>query len=143
MQLDAILDLWQKDSEIGLELSNESLNIPKLHHKYYRIFVDERLQLLKLQSDLKKLERAKNEYYSGTMDIEELNERGWKPWSLKVLKSDIPNYIETDNDIIDLNLRVGYQKEKIDLLDSIIKNLSNRGFQIKNAIDFMRFQSGS
>lgn len=143
MQLDAILDLWQKDSEIGLELSNESLNIPKLHHKYYRIFVDERLQLLKLQSELKKLERAKNDYYAGTMDIEELNERGWKPWSLKVLKSDIPNYIETDNDIIDLNLRVGYQKEKIDLLDSIIKNLSNRGFQIKNAIDFMRFQSGS
>ena len=142
MQLDAILDLWRKDSEIGLELTTESLKIPKLHHKYYSIFIEERLLLLKLQAELKRLERDKTEYYAGTMAEEDLNERKWKPWALKVLKSDIPSYIESDNEVIDLNLRIGYQKEKIDLLDSIIRTVGNRGFQIKNAIDFMRFQSG-
>jgi len=143
MQLDAILDLWRNDSQIGIELSQESLGIPKLHHKYYTIFVDERLSLRKIQAEFKVLERAKIDYYSGTIDINELNNRGWKPWSLKILKSDISGYVDSDKDIIEINLKIGYLKEKIDLLESILTNIHNRGFQIKNAIDFMRFQSGA
>ena len=37
MNIDDILNLWQEDVKIDrTELGDEALNIPKLHHKYYR-----------------------------------------------------------------------------------------------------------
>jgi len=59
-----------------------------------------------------------------------------------ILKADLPMYMEADKDIIELNLRIGYQLEKIELLENIIKTISNRGFQIKNAIDWNKFIQG-
>jgi len=42
-----------------------------------------------------------------------------------------------------MNLKIAYQQEKIDALESIIKMLHNRGFHIKSAIDFERFKVGA
>jgi methylaspartate ammonia-lyase len=50
--------------------------------------------------------------------------------------------MEADNDIIDMSLKIGYQQEKIDLLESIIKTLTNRGYSIKTAVDWARFMMG-
>ena len=39
MQLEAIYDEWKKDSEIDkTELGDESIAIPKLHHKYFQMY---------------------------------------------------------------------------------------------------------
>ena len=76
------------------------------------------------------------------MSEEDLNEREWDPFPLKVLKSDIDKYIESDTDIIKHNYKIEYQKEKIDFLDSVIRSINNRGFQIKNAIDWEKFKVG-
>jgi hypothetical protein len=34
------------------------------------------------------------------------------------------------------------QQEKVDLLESIIKSIHNRGYQLKTALDFLRFTMG-
>ena len=47
------------------------------------------------------------------------------------------------SDIVTLSLKIGYQQEKIELLESIIKSLSNRGYNIKAAIDWTKFTMGS
>jgi hypothetical protein len=60
----------------------------------------------------------------------------------KILKSEVNNYIEADKDMVNLSLKLGIQHEKIDLLESIIKSLTARGFNIKAAIDFERFKVG-
>jgi hypothetical protein len=52
-------------------------------------------------------------------------------------------YLEADSDLIELSLKIGLQQEKVELLQNIIKSLTNRGFNIKSAIDFIRFQSGA
>ena len=68
---------------------------------------------------------------------------GWQlPPIGKVLKSDANTYIDVDKEVIEQTLKIGIQHEKIELLESIIKSIMNRGFQIKNAIDFMKWQSG-
>ena len=72
----------------------------------------------------------------------DLEERGWDPNPLKILKSDLSLYIDSDKDIINHNLKVAYQKEKIDFLESVIRTINNRGFQIKNAIDWEKFKVG-
>jgi len=51
-------------------------------------------------------------------------------------------YLDGDSDIISMNLRVAYQQEKIDVLESIIKTISNLGWHVKSAIDFKRMQAG-
>lgn len=143
MNITEITELWKSDSEIDrTELGNESLKIPKLHSKYYNLFIQERLTLKKLEGDYKQLYRVKFEYYNGILSEEELEEYGFQPFALKVLKTDLPIYIESDKDLQTLQAKIAIQKEKIEFLESIIKSLTNRGFQIKSAIDFMKFQHG-
>lgn len=143
MTLEQIFELWQIDSQIdSTNLSSASLDIPKIHNKYLKMFSEERLKLKKFEQDGKALYRIKSEYYAGTLDHETLTEKGWEPNPLKILRSDIPTFLEGDNDIIAHNLKVAVQKEKVETLESIIRSLNNRGFLIKNAIDWQRFQNG-
>lgn len=144
MKLEDIYEEWKKDSEIDkTELGDEALKIPKLHHKYYQMFTHERLLLRKHEADYKNLKLSKYEFY--TMGpSEESREKGWKlPARGMILKADLPMYMEADKDIVDMSLRIGMQQEKIELLESIIKSLVNRGFQIKSAIEWTKFTMGA
>lgn len=143
MNITELTELWKADSEIDrTELGDESLKIPKLHSKYYNLFIQERLLLKKLEGEYKQLYRVKFEYYNGILSEEELEEYNLEPFALKVLKTDLPIYIESDKDLQTLQAKIAVQKEKIDFLESIIKSLTNRGFQIKSAIDWAKFTHG-
>jgi hypothetical protein len=144
MKLEEIFGQWKDDSVIDkTELGDEALKIPKLHHKYYQMFTHERLLLRKYEADFKNLKLSKYEFY--TMGpTEESRDKGWQlPARGMILKSDLPMYMEADKDIIDMSLRIGMQQEKIELLESIIKSLVNRGFQIKSAIEWTKFTMGA
>jgi len=144
MKLDEIYELWSKDCEIDqTNISNESANIPKLHNKYYAYYMQEGMKLRKMKFDLKQLNKLKMEYYKGELSMEELNEYGWEPQPLKILRTDVPQYIEADRDIIDLSLKIGMQEEKVDYLESIIRQINNRGFQLKTIVDWERFRTGA
>ena len=143
MQLDKLFELWGKDCNIDrAELGIESTKIPQLHFKYFKLLSQERLTLKRLESDMKVLYKSKWDYFQGTLTIEELEEKGWQPQPLKILKSDLSQYIDSDSDIITLSQRVAYQKEKLDFLESVIRTVNNRGFHIKNAIDWEKFKVG-
>jgi len=144
MKLEDIQSLWDQDSKINpVDLASESLKIPELHNKYYKIYTQERLLLNKWELELKAVYKEKYEYYMGFMDQGALKANGWEPFALKVLKADLPIYMESDNDMLTAAKRISLQKEKINFLESVIKNLNNRGFLIKNAIDFLKFTNGS
>lgn len=144
MKLDEIVLEWEKDSKIDqTELASESLKIPQLHSKYYKLYLAERLHLKKLRNDYKQLYKVKFEYYNGTISDEELNEYKWDPFALKVLKADIPVYMEADNDLINLQNKIDIQDEKVSFLESAIKSLTARGYNIKSAIDWIRFTQGA
>jgi hypothetical protein len=143
MKLDEIHALWSQDCEINrIELGEEALKIPKLHSKYLRMFSDERMLLRKLEEDRSSLKLLKIDYYRGVLPEEDLRANGWEPFRLSVLKSDIPMYLDADQDIIKINLKISVQQEKVDTLEAIIKSISNRGYLIKSAIDFEKFKVG-
>jgi len=143
MNIDEIISEWKTDSEIDVtELADESIKIAKLHQKYYEYLIKEKLLFKKNESDLKLLRLEKYEFYTQGHNEETLK-KGWElPSKGMVIKSEIPMYLEGDKDIINLNLKISYQQEKIDLLQSIIKSLNNRGYNIKSAIDWIKFTSG-
>jgi hypothetical protein len=144
MTIDEILENWQKDSQIDkTELGEEALNIPKLHHKYYQIFVKEKMILRKKESDMRQLKLDKYEFLTQGPN-EETKNKGWKlPPKGMILKGDIPMYLDADQDVVDLSLKIGYQQEKLELLDSIIKSIMNRNFIIRNAIEWQKFTMGA
>lgn len=144
MKLEEILEEWGKDSKVDkLMLGEEAMAIAKLHHKYYVMLSKERLLYFKLESEAKQLKKDKYEFYVDGPTQEQL-EMGWElPAKGRILKSDVGMYLDSDDDIIKLNLKLAYQKEKIDVLESIIKTLYNRGFHIKSAVDYERLQMGA
>ena len=143
LKLESILALWEQDSKVDrLELDKESLKIPSLHNKYLKIYSTENLQLKKMVHELKELERNKFEYYSGKLSEEELNDFGWEQFDHKLLKQDIPRYLESDADIINLLLKIDYQKEKVEAVKSIMSNINGRSFNIGNAIKWQQFLNG-
>lgn len=144
MKLSELQDMWAEDAKIDRsELGEESLRIPALHSKYFNLFSLERMTMRQLEAECKVLYRTKFEYYNGTLSMEELRSNGWEPFALKVLKSDIPIYMQSDADLNKLNMRIEMQKEKVEFLESIIKNLPARGYQINAAITWEKFKVGA
>ena len=143
MKLEEIYEEWKKDSEIDqTNLAEESIRIPKLHHKYFQVYSSEKLLLKKYEADMKALKLAKYEFYTQGPS-KETQDKGWEmPARGMILKQEMPMYMEGDQDIIDMSLKIGLQQEKVELLESIIKSFANRGFQIKNAIDWFKFTNG-
>ena len=143
MNIDQIRELWEADSEIDkTELGDEALKIAKLHAKYMRHLSDERLLLRKLEADMKVLKRDKYEFYTlGPTKEQKMN--GWElPARGMVLKQDINIYMEADKEIVELSLRIGMQQEKVELLDSILRSIMSRGYQLKTALDHLKFTMG-
>lgn len=140
---DSILQQWQEDADIDpIELGDASRNNPKLHAKYLEIYFLEKARLLSLQDQLKRMKKIRFEYWEGKLSYEEIKKRGWEPQPLKILRTDLPMYLDADEVLADLNLRVGMQSEKVNILDMILKHIINRGFSIKSAIDWERFRAG-
>ena len=144
MKLESIYEEWSKDSEIDMtDLGNEAIKIPKLHHKYFQVYSSEKLLLRKYEAEMKTMKLAKYEFYTQGPS-KETQEKGWQlPARGMILKQEMPMYLEGDKDIINLSLKIGMQQEKVELLESIIKSLTNRGFQIKSAIDWNKFTMGA
>jgi len=143
MSTEDISELWSKDAPIDeTNLISESKKIPELHSKYYNLYFKEVLRVKKLKADYKELEMLKREYYDGSMDEETLKERGWKPFQLKVLRSDVDRYIQADSDIINISLKIDYHAARANFLEDIIKTIHSRNFVIKNMIDVLKFQHG-
>lgn len=143
MKLEDIQAEWDIDSVIDRsELGNESLKISELHNKYFKIYTNERLLLKKYEADLKVLKLGKYEFYiHGPSD--ESRKKGWQQPAIgRIMKPDVNSYLEADPDLITLCLKIGLQNEKIDFLDSIIKSLTARGFNIKNALEWEKFKVG-
>lgn len=143
MTLEQIQELWSSDSIVDrTELGEEAVKIPQLHSKYYKLYSQERLTLRKLTEESKSLQLDLWSYYQGSLDYETLKEYGWEQNDHIILKADIPMHIDANQTWINSNLKIAYQKEKVDFLESIVKSLNNRGFNINAAIQWEKFKVG-
>ena len=88
----------------------------------------------------KLLKKEKWEYFTGKADSEVYEK---KPFNLKILRNDVDKYIDSDEEIRRLSLKIKYQETIVDYLDRTLRNIMNRGFQIKAAIDWKKFTSGA
>ena len=143
MKFEEIQKLWTSDCPIDeTELAQESVKIPQLHNKYLIFYSNEKLRLKTQRFDHSKLVKLKKEYYGGRMSQEELEAIDWEPFQDKLLKADVEQYVDADDNVIESKKMLALQEEKVDYLEAIVKGLSTRGYLIKNAIDWKRFTEG-
>tara|TARA_B100001094_G_scaffold331289_1_gene399113 strand:+ start:1888 stop:2322 length:435 start_codon:yes stop_codon:yes gene_type:complete len=124
------------------ELDIESMKTPQLHNKYLILFGDEKLILGKYTSDLNVLRRNKWLYYTGKLSREQLEDFGWEPFDLNILKTDIDKFMDADEDIILLSNKILLQKEKVSYLEGVVKIINNRQWSIRSSIDWLKFTQG-
>lgn len=144
MKLDDIEKLWVDDSQINeTDLATEALRIPKLHSKYYRILLDEKRNLYILEQKRLELSTVLEGYYLRTLTNEERIAHGLPEFlDKKILKTDIQKHIDLHPDMIQLNLKIGIQYDKIEFLKDINKMIHGRSFIIKDAISWYQFTNG-
>ena len=141
MNLDKIQEMWQKDSVIDPDnLHDESLKIPQLHSKYYVIYNTITLLREKARTQYTKIKLERYNYYTGKAEPEVYAE---DPFPYKVREKDaIQRHLDADERLTTIDLKIRYYDATLKFLEEIIKNVSNRTFQIKNAIEWNRFQAG-
>ena len=141
MNLEKIQEMWDKDSVIDPDnLHEESLKIPQLHSKYYTLYNTIILLREKAREQLSKVRLERYNYYTGKAEPEVYVEN---PFPYKIRdKETLQRYMDADERLNAVDLKIKYYDTMLKYLEEIIKCISNRTYQIKNAIEWHRFQAG-
>jgi hypothetical protein len=144
MNLQTVQDDWAKDAVIDqTNLGHESTRNPLLHSKYLNKLSNVKLLVRKAEADYLRARKDKYRYFKGEMTQNELVERGWEQYRGRVpLKTEMEEYLTTDEDMIRLTDKHEYLKTVHFTLESILKAISSRGWEIKSAIEWAKLQNG-
>ena len=136
LQSEAKQDLQIIDQE---RLDQESYKNQNIKPKWleYRTKYDQLLIMSK--ANHQRMYREKWEYYGGKADAKVY---AAKPFDLKILKTDLQMYINSDEDILNLQGKIAYYESIIKYIDGVIKSIENRGWDIRNATEWKKFEAG-
>ena len=141
MNLEQIQEMWEKDSKIDPDnLHDESLKIPQLHSKYYTLYNTITLLRERAREQYSKVRLERYNYYTGKATAEVYAE---EPFPYKVREKDaIQRHLEADDKMNKVDMKIKYYDMMLKFLEEIIRNISGRTYQIKNAIEWNKFQAG-
>ena len=149
-RFDKIRADWAEDSEVDFQFKNKqyttdlgqlALEIPFQHNKYLNHYTDLTEIKTSLEFQSRQLVRKKREYYGGEADAKTYAE---KPFGTSIKTSEkIRVYLESDEDIINMEAKITYINQMLYFLDQVMKQISSRGFQINSAIQWEKFINGS
>ena len=139
--LETLQEMWEKDSKMDRDnLHEESLNIPSLHAKYFELYNTIFLLRKKAEQQRKNIRHERYEYFSGKADPEVYIK---DPFPKKIRDKDtLQKYLDADEKLSASCLKIEYYETMLNYLESILKQISNRTYQIKNAVEVMKFQAG-
>ena len=141
MNLDKIQEMWERDSHINPDnLHDESLKIPQLHSKHYTIYNTITLMREKARDSYNRIRLERYNYYTGKAPAEVY---AAEPFPYKVREKDaIQRHMDADEKLNTINMKIKYYDTTLKYLEEIIRIISNRTYQIKNAIEWNKFQAG-
>ena len=148
LNIDTILEMWKKDSEINeMHLDDASRETAKLHAKYLELLMTTKLQKQRKESQLKLLLKDKWLWYNGKMPKSRMDELGWSydPFNglAKPLKGEMEYYYNSDPEIMKIDDQIKYINTLIETIETIMENVKWRHQTIKNMIDWRKFTSGA
>jgi hypothetical protein len=142
--IDTLSEEWLNDSPVDTtDPTRELSRIPNLHSKYLNILSHHNLIVKKLSYEYNTLKKVKIEYYMGDLNNpEDLKEYGWEPQMKKIMRQDIPSYLDSDDDLNKILIKKVIHQEIVDYCDRVLKELNNRTFQLSNIIKWEMYLNG-
>jgi hypothetical protein len=122
-------------------LDHESARTAQVHNKYLNFYLDEQSKLEAMMRAFAILRHSKSLYYLGKADPEVYKE---KPFDLKVrpIKSEIEQWLSVDPEIQAADIEIKEQERILKYLNDTVKQINNRGYEIKDMIKWMLFKNG-
>ena len=146
----SIKEEWQKDTQIDFQFKNKqytedlarlALEIPFQHNKYLNHYTDLSQIKTSLEFECRKRLKEKREYYGGEADAKTYAE---KPFGNSIKTAEkMKVYLESDDELINIEAKIKFIDQMLYFLDHVMKQISNRGFQIKSAIEWEKFINGT
>ena len=144
MNIEQLQEAWDIDCQIDDNYLGETTTAtPKLHAKYLKLLVNVKLKHTKLQSDYNLLRKNKFRLYRGELSRDELTNLAWEQWQgVKPIKSELDQMLEGDQDINNLQVKLEYLSTMIYFLESVLRQLQSRDYQISTAVKWKMFLAG-
>lgn len=146
LNIEDVLEMWKKDSVIDdLNLDEASKQNSRLHAKYLELLSTTKLKLKKLEMEQKILLRDKWLHFNGKLDKAAIDQYGWPydPFNgLKIMKSDMEYYFNSDAELQKSEAQVTYYKTLVETLQEVLDSVKWRHQTIKNILEWKKFTSG-
>lgn len=145
LQLDDLKAQWANDCVIDPnKLDESSIRTANLHQKYLDILTEYKLRLFKLEKEFLIMKGNRSRYYLGQMTKEELASFGWDQYQYRSpIKSELERLLSSDPYLLAILDKESYIKFCFEYVEEIMKSLRERNWQIRNAIEFIKFQAGN
>lgn len=136
-----LLEMWEADAPIDKSnLDRESVDIPKLHHKYLSILMEIKSKKIAFNHKLENIKKEKELYYSGQATADVYKD---KPFDTRLkTKAGIEKHINTDPEVVTILQKIEYMDVLLEGVNHIMTQIQWRNSSIKSAIDWIRFTSG-
>lgn len=140
------MDLEKLIEEAKVDLKYDKVNLSDSIHvisslisKWIDYHVREKKVVFGLEKVLNELKTKKWLYYSGKSSAETYKKN---PFGLKLLKTDVPQFIDSDPEIQKVREELNIQNEKLFVIDEVIKGLKSRSFEINSIIRWNEYLQG-
>jgi hypothetical protein len=144
MNLEELQNQWRQDSRIDQNnIALESIKTSSYHSFYLWELSTHKARIIKLENDYATAKKFKIKYYNGELTKEELLEHNLDQYQgKKLLKSDMESFLAGDEQIQLIMQKVQYTSIIISFLESVLKNIYNRNYEISNFINITKFNAG-
>jgi hypothetical protein len=144
MNLEELMQQWEHDSKIDdNHLGEASTESPNLHSKYINTMVSYKLKLAKIRGDYNLLRKTKFRYYRGELSRQELEDLGWQQWQgVKPLRNEMDEFLQGDTDLVQMEQKVEYLNTIVYFLEEVLRQIRQRDWQIRTAVDWKKFLVG-
>lgn len=141
MKIRELQEMVESDSILDItSLDQHSLETAKLQSKYFVLYSQILGEYKVLEHDLNDLKQLKFRYYRGLAEPEVYKA---KPLHEKISTNTLAQtYVEADQDVQKELKRMDVMNIKLELIKDMKKSLEGRNWQIRNAIDFVKFKNG-
>ena len=142
--LEEIIDEWEKDSIIDVNrIQDETVATPFLHSKYLRMLSMWKKRRHIYEKKLTELQAIKRRYYRGEMGREELESYGWNQYQgNRMIKTELEETLRGDSDVLSIQSKLDLIDTVLYVLESIVKMITSRDFEISNFIKYKMFMKG-
>lgn len=128
--IDALKDKVKEDLTIDkTNLDKESGNIPYIYHNYLQKFSRISYEVKKKQRELDEIWGKKYHYFLTEHDLE-------------LKKYEIESFIKSDPEYINIKEKLDDYILIADYLEQVLKQINQKSFNIKNMIEWNKFQHG-